>query len=94
MAVSKILKQLFGSWEVKTAPFTADSSGFLYIFANPSTTSGGYATVDAGVSVNIPCYGGEGVCVFVPVKKGTNVSIARQSGVSVSIRFISLGGGS
>ena len=78
----------FGAWENITLPYTADSDGFIYIYANPSSSSGGSAIVRVGDQpMGIVCPNGAGISNIMPIAKGASAILSSASGVTVTARI-------
>ena len=79
-----------GSATLITLPYTAPSDGFVHLRLNPSTTSGGSASISAnGITASVNTTTGSAQSTLIPVKKGDSV-IHRASTHSYEVYFIPL----
>ena len=78
----------FAAKESVTLPFTATDTGFLYVFINPQSASGGYVGISTGESpAFISTANGNGTCTWMPINKGETATITSSSNVSLSTAF-------
>ena len=93
MASGVISKRISG-WGNRvnaTPPFTAPCDGLIYLYINPSSTSGGYARYTVGPTY-LSTYTalGEGVSTCAPIMKGEEVSYSASINCNVELYFIPL----
>lgn len=77
-----------GAFEQKTLPFNTASVGNVLIRINPSTSTGGYATVSiGGTNVIVSSANGNGNSVCAVAPKGATIAVVSSSNVNVTAFF-------
>lgn len=87
-------KFTLGTWETVSLPYTPTADGFLYVYLNPSSSTGAYFRLSYSVdSQNIfigqNAKSGDGVSLFAPVKKGAQITQAALTGGTIAVKFMS-----
>lgn len=82
-------ERTMGAWgTAQNVPFTAPSDGFVSLYLNPSTMSGGFGNFSVGgVSAYLNSPTGNGATTCVPIRKGESVTQSALSNASIRVYF-------
>lgn len=83
----------FGTWETVTLPYDVPGDGFVYVYFNPSSTSGGrtrlsYTQGSITNQITAVATDGNGVSAFAPVTKNAQITQQELSGGSITVRYL------
>jgi len=85
----------FGDWVAASMPFTPTVDGFLYIWLNPSSTSGAYVRLtyvqnSRTIQLALNAKAGDGISGIFPVKKGCQITQAILTNGTAGFSFMPL----
>lgn len=85
----------FGDWVSASLPFTPTADGFLYMWLNPSSTSGAYVRLTyvqntRTIQLALNAKAGDGVSGIFPVKKDCQITQAALTNGTVGCSFMPL----